>query len=55
MGVGYYMPLTQWSRGEYSGANTQEDDLAVMATFVPVAPDDHGNSMASATRVFSGG
>lgn len=30
MGVGYYRPITQWSRGEYTGANNVEDDFAVM-------------------------
>lgn len=31
MGVGYYKALTQFSRGEYPGANNREDDWAVMA------------------------
>src|SRR5262245_1636678 len=30
MGVGYYQPMTQWSRGEYAGANNTQDDLAVI-------------------------
>ena len=30
MGVGYYQNLTQWSKGEYNGANNTEDDLAVI-------------------------
>jgi hypothetical protein len=38
MGVGYYQPLAQWSRGEYvSGANlanNTEDDLAIIADTV---------------------
>lgn len=32
MGVGYHRPITQWSRGEYAGANNSEDDFAVAAT-----------------------
>lgn len=32
MGVGYYQQLTQWSKGEYSGASNQEDDLAIITT-----------------------
>lgn len=36
MGVGYYQPLTQWSRGDYTDganvANNQEDDLAIIAS-----------------------
>ena len=27
MGVGYYKAITQWSKGEYSGANNTQDDL----------------------------
>jgi hypothetical protein len=30
MGVGYYKAITQWSKGEYTGANQTQDDLAVM-------------------------
>ena len=33
MGVGYSQPLTQFSRGEYSGANNAQDDFAVMASY----------------------
>ena len=32
MGVGYYQQLTQWSKGEYSGANNKEDDLSLITT-----------------------
>ncbi|MBI1309979.1 hypothetical protein GC176_01630 [bacterium] len=32
MGVGYYQPLVQWSRGEYAQANNQQDDLAIIST-----------------------
>jgi hypothetical protein len=31
MGVGYYQPVTQWSKGEYTGANSTQNDLAVIA------------------------
>lgn len=30
MGVGYYKAITQWSKGEYAGANNTQDDFAVM-------------------------
>jgi len=52
MGVSYNKPISQWSKGEYPGANNTEDDLAVMQKFgaVPVA-DDHGDTMATATVV----
>lgn len=30
MGVGYSRPLTQWSKGEYAGATTAQDDIAII-------------------------
>ena len=41
MGVGYYEPITQWSKGEYAGANNTQDDFAVMRSngLLPVADD----------------
>lgn len=43
MGVGYYEPISQWSRGEYSGANNKEDDFAVAGSNgAPLRVDDHG-------------
>lgn len=44
-------PVTQWSRGEYLGANRQEDDLAIIAQLVGYRPDDHGDATLSATVV----
>ena len=32
MGVGYYRELSQWSKGEYTGANQLQDDLAIITT-----------------------
>jgi PKD repeat protein len=47
MGVGYSKPISQWSRGEYSGANQTQDDFAVMASNLIVArADDHGGVSA---------
>jgi PKD repeat protein len=52
MGVGYYQPLVQWSRGDYPDANNKEDDFAVMAANgLPLRPDDHGNTVSAATRL----
>jgi PKD repeat protein len=52
MGVGYYRPVTQWSKGEYPGANQLQDDLAVMQTYgIAIIPDDHGNTTATATAL----
>jgi len=51
MGNGYSKELTQWSKGEYTGANRAEDDLAIIITAngFGYRPDDHGNNQASAT------
>ena len=52
MGVGYYKPLTQWSRGEYAGANNPEDDFVVMGSHgAPLLADDHGDTPADATTL----
>lgn len=52
MGVGYHRPITQWSRGEYTGANNTEDDFAVMGSNgALVLADDHGNTTSTATAV----
>ena len=50
MGVGYYQPLVQWSKGEYATANNVQDDYAVMnANGLPTRADDHGNTIGTAT------
>lgn len=50
MGVSYGRPLSQWSRGEYAGANNAQDDLAVIsANGAPRRRDDHGGTAATAT------
>ncbi len=52
MGSGMYRDVTQWSKGEYSGANNHEDDLVVMQTFgISYRADDHGNSIGTATAL----
>lgn len=51
MGVGYYEPITQWSRGEYNYANNTEDDLSIMAGYVGFRGDDHGNNFNGATFI----
>jgi hypothetical protein len=42
MGASYYKNVTQWSRGDYEGANNQQDDLAIIAGFLGYAPDTDG-------------
>lgn len=51
MGVGYYKELTQWSKGEYGGANNREDDLAVITSRngFGYRSDDHGDTSAGAS------
>ncbi|UTW12827.1 Ig-like domain-containing protein [Marinobacterium rhizophilum] len=49
MGVGYYQNVTQWSQGEYSGANNTQDDLAIISDQLEYRPDDHANGMTAAT------
>lgn len=52
MGVGYYEPISQWSKGEYANANQTQDDLAIMLNYgVTYRADDHGNSLPTATAV----
>ncbi len=52
MGVGYNKPISQWSRGEYSGANNTEDDVAVMqANGALLRSDDFGNAAAVANAL----
>jgi len=50
MGVGYYQPLVQWSKGEYSGANNVQDDYLVMeSNGLPIRLDDHGDTLGTST------
>ena len=51
MGVGYGKEIVQWSKGEYTDANNTQDDLAVIATFLPVIADEFGDTWAAATPV----
>jgi hypothetical protein len=54
MGVGYYVPVTQWSRGEYPNANNFEDDVAKITTFIPRIADDYSNTRTGAAFLTSG-
>ncbi|REJ89864.1 MAG: hypothetical protein DWQ34_18445, partial [Planctomycetota bacterium] len=53
MGVGYYKEVTQWSRGEYSGANNTQDDLQIITTWngFGYRADDVGNNASSASQL----
>ena len=49
MGVGYYRPITHWSKGEYAGATQKQDDIAIIKSYIPALPADAGASAATAT------
>ncbi len=58
MGVGYYVPVVQWSKGEYTSANQLEDDLAKIASStygVGYRTDDAGGSTGAAVALSIGG
>ncbi|TDD62345.1 hypothetical protein E1263_04095 [Kribbella antibiotica] len=55
MGVGYSKAISQWSKGEYSGANNKEDDFAVVGqNGLALRADDHGNATSNATALTLG-
>lgn len=39
MGVAYYRAVSQWSKGEYTGATNTEDDLAIIGQTLSIRPD----------------
>jgi hypothetical protein len=61
MGAPFDREVTHWSRGDYADADNREDDLAIITNpvtngFGPgngfgYRPDDHGNTIATATFV----
>lgn len=53
MGVSYGKPLSQWSFGQYPGANNIEDDLAIItgANGFGYRVDDHSDIQAGATAL----
>ena len=49
MGVGYYKPVSQWSKGEYAKANNKQDDFVVIqANGAALIADDFGDTAATA-------
>jgi hypothetical protein len=48
MGLGYYHPVTQWSKGEYAGANNKQDDIAVIKSKLGSAISSGGSSLSTA-------
>jgi PKD repeat protein/predicted RNA-binding protein with TRAM domain len=49
MGNSYYKNVTQWSKGDYAGANNTQDDLGIIGSKLGWVVDDHGGSSANAT------
>ena len=49
MGNSYYNNVTQWSKGEYPGANNTQDDIAVITSQLYLIGDDHGDTLNAAT------
>jgi hypothetical protein len=51
MGAAYERPISQWSKGSYSGATSHQDDLAIIAgRGAPFRRDDAGSRPSSAAR-----
>lgn len=52
MGNSYYKNVTQWAKGEYTGANNTEDQLLIIQqNGLTYFADDHGNDPATATML----
>ncbi len=53
MGASFGIDITQWSKGEYPGANNQQDDLTVITTQngFGYRNDDYGNSRQTASQL----
>ena len=54
MGAGYYVPVVQWSKGEYANPSQTQDDLAIIANNangVGYRADDNSNTRAGATQL----
>jgi hypothetical protein len=47
MGVSYSRGVTQWSKGEYRGANNRQDQIAIIKSVLSGAADESGASEAS--------
>lgn len=49
MGAAYSQNVSQWSKGDFTGANNLQDDLQILANHLGYAADDFGNTRAAAT------
>jgi hypothetical protein len=53
MGTGYGRDFSQWSKGEYDGANNFEDDIAIMRSQFGSRADEAGDALNIATSMVS--
>lgn len=54
MGVGYYKPIVQWSKGEYDNASTTQNDINIITNTkngFGFRTDDHSNTTNNATAL----
>lgn len=51
MGVGYDKSIVQWSLGEYPLANNKEDEIAMIASYIPLSADKVGGDILHATSM----
>ena len=51
MGASYYIHQSQWSKGEYTGANNTQDDVAIITNKLTLRTDDHGDTAANASTL----
>ncbi|WP_139175514.1 Ig-like domain repeat protein [Nocardioides lianchengensis] len=54
MGLGYYRPISQWSKGDYASANNQEDDVAVIGGILGLRTDEAPSTTSGAPTVPGG-
>ncbi len=52
MGIAYYVPLSQFSKGEYASANNFQDDVNVIQNYGPIlVADDYGQTTSTSYKV----
>ena len=54
MGAGYYKPVTQWSKGEYTNANQKQDDLTIISQHAAYRADEAGDTLQTASSTTAG-
>lgn len=51
MGAAYYRGVSQWSKGDYTGATNREDDVAIIKQHLGERPDEAGGTVATAAAL----